>query len=223
MELLSELTWRASQQAKGRLHLSWARDPSQPSSSPRQDHCRSVKLQFYTDVRSAHPAEALTLNLMSSSLQVIDNVAVEHSTKKQKSAQKAKLADEAPAKPAPAEAHPASGNGASKTQRRISPRQKSVDRTGAVKPGQEVVGKQVRVFWAADQAWYKGSLCEYSAASGKHLCEYDDGDREWLDLAAEQYELDEGMRAPCPCSTSRSPKTLSMAGCRLALQMTPLR
>ena len=48
------------------------------------------------------------------------------------------------------------------------------------------------MFWTADQAWYKGSLCEYSAASGRHLCEYDDGDKEWIDLAAEKYELDEG-------------------------------
>ena len=58
--------------------------------------------------------------------------------------------------------------------------------------GQEMIGRRVRVFWASDKTWYKGSLPEFSASSGRHLCEYDDGDRQWIDLAQEKYELDEG-------------------------------
>ena len=117
---------------------------------------------------------------------------MEHSAKKQRSAKKEILAEHAPARATPGEAPLPSGKKASSGQRRLSPRQKTSDRAGAVKPGQELLGRRVRVFWTADQAWYKGSLCEYSAASGRHLCEYDDGDREWVDLAAEKYELDEG-------------------------------
>ena len=48
------------------------------------------------------------------------------------------------------------------------------------------------MFWTSDKTWYKGSLAEFSASSGRHLCEYDDGDRQWIDLAQEKYELDEG-------------------------------
>ncbi len=154
-----------------------------------------MELPCHADVRSDIMLTLSGCILMFLYVQVIDNVAVEHSVKKQKSAQKAKLADVGPAKAAAEAAHPASGKGACSSQRRISPRQKSPDRVAPVRPDQDLVGKRVRVFWTADQAWYKGSLCEYSAASGKHLCEYDDGDREWLDLAAEQYELDEGGQA----------------------------
>ena len=125
-------------------------------------------------------------------VQVIDNVPVEHTTKKQKPAQKAPVAEQAPAKAMADEVPPPSGKKGPSSQRRTSPRQKATDMAGIVKPGQELLGRRVRVFWTADQIWYKGSLCEYSAASGRHLCKYDDGDREWIDLATETYKLDEG-------------------------------
>ena len=137
-------------------------------------------------------AEPLSPHLLRSCVQVIDNVAANNSAKKQNSAQKARLAEQAPAKAAPKESALLSDKKVSSSQRRISPRQRATDKAGTVKPGQEVLSRRIKVFWAADQAWYKGSLCEYSAASGRHLCEYDDGDREWIDLAAEKYELDEG-------------------------------
>lgn len=139
-----------------------------------------------------HRTESLLPHLLHSCVQVIDNVAANHSAKKQKSAQKAWVAEQAPAKASPKESVLLSEKKVSSSQRRISPRQRATDKVSAIKPGQEVLGRRVKVFWKADQAWYKGSLCEYSAASGRHLCEYDDGDREWIDLAAETYELDEG-------------------------------
>ena len=137
---------------------------------------------------------SLLTSLMSSHTQVIDNVAVEHSAKKQRSAQKVQVAGSCPARADSEKVPPLSGKETTRRQRRTSPRQRASDRVESVKPGQELLGRRVRVFWAADQKWYGGSLSEYSAASGKHLCEYDDGDREWLDLAAEKYELDEGER-----------------------------
>ena len=57
------------------------------------------------------------------------------------------------------------------------------------RPGSELVGRRVKVFWSADNAWFHGSLSEFSRSSGKHLCEYDDGDQEWLNLSSERYEL----------------------------------
>lgn len=133
-------------------------------------------------------------------VQAIDNLKVEHSNKKQKPAQAADTAKvessakkskpataaiqtaQAPAKtPAQKEAAPSQG--------RTTPRRKAADPADAPKAGQELVSKRVKVFWTADKTWYKGSLSEFSAASGKHLCQYDDGDTEWLDLGAEKYEL----------------------------------
>ena len=137
-------------------------------------------------------------------VQVIDNVKVEQSAKKQRSAQKApptKVASPAPA----CVSQPIISAG---SHRRTSPRQTSAEKAGASKacqqqiqgtteaadggrPGSELVGKRVRVFWSADNAWFQGSLSNFSSSSGKHLCEYDDGDQEWLDLASERYELEE--------------------------------
>ena len=134
-------------------------------------------------------------------VQVIDNVKVEHSAKKQKSAQKQKSTQKAPtpvASPAPAcISQPITSGGL----RRTSPRQESAKKpceqqmqeTAAAaddgRPGSELVGRRVKVFWSADNAWFHGSLSEFSRSSGKHLCEYDDGDQEWLALSSEKYEL----------------------------------
>ena len=130
-------------------------------------------------------------------VQVIDNVKVEQSAKKQKPAQKAPTPVAAPA-PACISQPVTSGS-----HRRTSPRQKSAKKAGQQqiqeiaaaanngRPGSELVGKRVRIFWAADDAWFPGSLSEFSKSSGEHLCEYDDGDREWLKLSSEKYELGE--------------------------------
>ena len=126
---------------------------------------------------------------------------VEHSAKKQKSAQKQQPTHKAStpvAAPAPACISQPITSGSHK---RTSPRQESAKKPGQqqlqetaaaadnVRPGSELVGRRVKVFWSADNAWFQGSLSEFSGSSGKHLCEYDDGDQEWLELSNERYEL----------------------------------
>ncbi|KAL1198069.1 DNA mismatch repair protein MSH6 [Cardamine amara subsp. amara] len=54
--------------------------------------------------------------------------------------------------------------------------------------GDEVVGKQVRVYWPLDKIWYDGSVTFYDKGDGKHVVEYDDGEEESLDLGKEKIE-----------------------------------
>ncbi|CAH2072047.1 unnamed protein product [Thlaspi arvense] len=54
--------------------------------------------------------------------------------------------------------------------------------------GDEVVGKQVRVYWPLDKNWYDGSVTSYHKVEGKHVVEYDDGEEESLDLGKEKIE-----------------------------------
>lgn len=53
------------------------------------------------------------------------------------------------------------------------------------------------MWWQDDAAWYTGSVSRYDAHSGRHLVEYDDGDEEEVDLAAEKYKvLPGGFKVP---------------------------
>ncbi|XP_018475958.1 DNA mismatch repair protein MSH6 [Raphanus sativus] len=54
--------------------------------------------------------------------------------------------------------------------------------------GDEVVGKQVRVYWPLDKKWYDGSVTSYDKSGGKHMVEYEDGEEESLDLGKEKIE-----------------------------------
>uniref|UniRef100_A0A1J3DKR0 DNA mismatch repair protein n=1 Tax=Noccaea caerulescens TaxID=107243 RepID=A0A1J3DKR0_NOCCA len=54
--------------------------------------------------------------------------------------------------------------------------------------GDEVVGKQVRVFWPLDKKWYDGSVTSYDKGAGKHVIEYNDGEEEALILGKEKIE-----------------------------------
>lgn len=54
--------------------------------------------------------------------------------------------------------------------------------------GDEVVGKQVRVYWPLDKRWYDGSVTFYDKGEGKHVVEYEDGEEESLDLGKEKIE-----------------------------------
>ncbi|KAF8090136.1 hypothetical protein N665_0485s0011 [Sinapis alba] len=54
--------------------------------------------------------------------------------------------------------------------------------------GDEVVGKQVRVYWPLDKKWYDGSVTSYDKSEGKHMIEYEDGEEESLDLGKEKIE-----------------------------------
>uniref|UniRef100_A0A804UDM6 DNA mismatch repair protein n=1 Tax=Zea mays TaxID=4577 RepID=A0A804UDM6_MAIZE len=52
----------------------------------------------------------------------------------------------------------------------------------------EVVGRCLRVYWPLDDAWYKGKVEAYDAASRRHRVKYDDGDEEEVDLRKEKFE-----------------------------------
>ena len=40
-----------------------------------------------------------------------------------------------------------------------------------------------------DKAWYAGDVSQFDGGEGRHLVNYDDGDEEWVDFAAEKYQL----------------------------------
>jgi hypothetical protein len=45
------------------------------------------------------------------------------------------------------------------------------------------VGKVVEVYWEGEGEWFRGRLTRYRDADGKHRCDYEDGESEWLVLA----------------------------------------
>ena len=46
-------------------------------------------------------------------------------------------------------------------------------------PGAEVVGRRLKVWWPADEAWYAGGVASYDGE--RHAIQYDDGERLYLD------------------------------------------
>lgn len=54
--------------------------------------------------------------------------------------------------------------------------------------GQDLVGKRIQVWWKQEKQWYRGKITGFNA-TGKHYITYDDGDKEWVDLNLEQWEL----------------------------------
>ncbi|EFJ42811.1 histone H3 methyltransferase/Trithorax [Volvox carteri f. nagariensis] len=54
---------------------------------------------------------------------------------------------------------------------------------------EQLVGREIRVLWPDDGAWFCGRVTSYSADTGMHTVEYDDGDVEHLHLAAEEVRL----------------------------------
>lgn len=74
-----------------------------------------------------------------------------------------------------------------------------------------IIGKRIRVFWETDEAWYSGTVRDYTAAVDTHLVVYDDGDQrnETLgdpDLRWELLEEEANTVAPRP-----SPKPKAQA------------
>ncbi|CAH0366431.1 unnamed protein product [Pelagomonas calceolata] len=57
----------------------------------------------------------------------------------------------------------------------------------AARPGHEVVGRRVRVWWTDDAAWYAGEVKSFDGE--KHAILYDDGEGEALDLSREKHEF----------------------------------
>ncbi|GIL92473.1 hypothetical protein Vretifemale_19939 [Volvox reticuliferus] len=52
-----------------------------------------------------------------------------------------------------------------------------------------LVGREIRVLWPEEEAWFCGRVTRYNAGTGMHTVEYDDGDVEHLHLAAEEVRL----------------------------------
>ena len=61
-------------------------------------------------------------------------------------------------------------------------------------PGAEVVGRRLKVWWPADEAWYAGGVASYDGE--RHAIQYDDGDEEAVDLSKEKFEFLEGTHSP---------------------------
>jgi hypothetical protein len=57
----------------------------------------------------------------------------------------------------------------------------------AARPGHEVVGRRVRIWWSDDAAWYAGEVKSFDGE--KHAIRYDDGEEEALDLSREKHEV----------------------------------
>ena len=77
------------------------------------------------------------------------------------------------------------------------PEPSSQPRPGGSVAEKNLIGKRIKVFWPAEKDWFCGRLGAVNS-KGCHLVEYDDGDKEWIDLATERYELlsDTGMQLP---------------------------
>ena len=52
----------------------------------------------------------------------------------------------------------------------------------------EVVGKIIRVYWAADKDWFIGEIAKFDPESGNHHIKYDDDDEESLNLISLEKE-----------------------------------
>ncbi len=52
-----------------------------------------------------------------------------------------------------------------------------------------LIGRRVRVYWPAEDAWFAGVIGNYRRTTGKHKVEYDDGDEQWERLREEQFEF----------------------------------
>ena len=69
-------------------------------------------------------------------------------------------------------------------------------------PGAEVVGRRLKVWWPADEAWYSGGVASYDGE--RHAIQYDDGDEEAVDLSKEKFEFLEGTHVPKDVKRRRS-------------------
>ena len=58
------------------------------------------------------------------------------------------------------------------------------------RPGFELLGERIKIFWSLDVAWYCGVITSYDPRRKrkKHQVLYDDGMIEWVDLTSDRYE-----------------------------------
>eukprot|EP00891_Asterochloris_glomerata_P002152 jgi/Astpho2/2152/fgenesh1_pg.00040_%23_10_t len=74
-------------------------------------------------------------------------------------------------------------------------RQASSGSLGKPRFGMDAVQLRIGVWWKDDGCYYFGRVARFNAAEGKHLVEYDDGEKEWLDLPAELVDWTAGSGA----------------------------
>jgi len=63
---------------------------------------------------------------------------------------------------------------------------------------EEMVGKQLRVYWPDDDVWYLGEVMSYNPANAEHLIQYVDGDREAVVAGLERIQLQVPVGCPLP-------------------------
>ena len=76
--------------------------------------------------------------------------------------------------------------------------------------GQRLVGTRLSVWWEDDEAWYDGTVAEYSHALGQHLIRYDDGEQtqealdtcRWKRLTAQASNV---RKRPAPAGSEEPP------------------
>lgn len=84
----------------------------------------------------------------------------------------------------------------------------------------DLLGSRVRVYWPAEDAWFKGTLSKYSSDTKKHYVRYDDGDSEWVDLTTEKYEILPG-EAAAPKKKASTHKSKAKGGSKAASRKRP--
>lgn len=58
------------------------------------------------------------------------------------------------------------------------------------------MGRRVRVFWPQEREWFQGKIAAFDGKASHHV-EYNDGDKEWLNLADQKWELLEDAGGGC--------------------------
>lgn len=54
---------------------------------------------------------------------------------------------------------------------------------------EDLVGCRIKVWWPLDRRFYEGIISSYDASARKHKVDYDDGDKEILNLKEEKWEF----------------------------------
>ncbi|PWA49143.1 phospholipase-like protein [Artemisia annua] len=81
-------------------------------------------------------------------------------------------------------------------------RKRNVEQIQPAELGENLVGSRIKVWWPEDNAYYEGIVKSFQSRKKKHKVWYDDGDKELLDLKAEQWELVEEVSPMSDCAQS---------------------
>lgn len=82
-------------------------------------------------------------------------------------------------------------NDTSKSQRKRASSDDDVFETphGRKDYKEDLIGSRIKVWWPLDRKYYEGVISSFDASTKKHKVDYDDGDREVLNLRTEQWEF----------------------------------